>query len=248
MAVVLSALLACAPSVWAQSAVDVQQLRKEIEALKQRQDAMQKEIDALKGGGGAPAPALPPDGVLKIDKAPVRGSASARVVLIEVSDFECPFCGRHVRETEPSLLKDYVAAGKIRQAFVHYPLANHRNAFKAAEAGACAADQGRFWELHDRMFANQRNLVVTELPRYAASVPGLTPDTFAACLDSGRHAAGVRRDMSMAAAAGVRATPTFFVATVDPKTQTLKVVSRINGAKPYAVFQQALDAALASTR
>jgi len=248
MAVALAGVLACAPNVWAQSPVDVQQLRKEIEVLKERQDAMQKEIDALKAGGGAPAPALPPDGVLTIDKAPIRGAASARVVLIEVSDFECPFCGRHVRETEPSIQKDYVATGRIRQAFVNLPLTIHPNAFKAAEAGACAADQGKFWEMHDRMFANQKALGVIHLPSYAASVPGLEADAFRRCLDSGRHDADVRRDMSMAAAAGARSTPTFFIATIDGKTHAVKVVSRINGAKPYAAFQQALDAALAAAK
>jgi protein-disulfide isomerase len=246
--VVLAGLLAFAPGLRAQTAADLQQMKKEIEALKQRQDAMQKEIDALKAGGAAPAPALPADGVLKIDKAPVRGSASARVVLIEVSDFECPFCGRHVRDTAPAIEKDYVATGKIRHAFVNYPLTSHANAFKAAEAGACAADQGKFWEMYDRLFAGQRNLALPQLPVYAAAVPGLSQDDFRSCLASGRHAADIRRDMSMAVAAGVRATPTFFIATIDQRTQALKVVSRVNGAKPYAVFQQALDAAIATMR
>jgi len=221
------------------------QLRQELDALKARVDAQQKEIDALKAQRPGAAPLVPLDQIaLTIDKAPMRGNAASPVVLVEVSDFECPFCGRHVRQTAPLLEKDYVDSGKIRHAFINFPLASHRNAFRAAEAGLCAGDQGKFWELHARMFASQKQLAPALLPALAGSA-GVNGEQLRSCLDSGRKRDQVSSDQAMAQRAGVTATPTFFVGRLDPKTRTFTVTARIIGAKPYPVFQQALDAALA---
>jgi protein-disulfide isomerase len=244
----LATVLATTPPLVAQTSPEIQLLRKEIETLKQRQDALQKEVAALKGQiAAAPAAsgaAAVSNVSLTLDRAAIRGNPSARVVLVEISDFECPFCGRHFRQTAPLIDKDYIATGKIRYAFINLPLSMHRNAFKAAEAGACAADQGKFWEMHDRLFANQSQLVAPMLPTHAAAI-GVNADQFRACLDGSRHAEDVRKDVALAQSAGATATPTFLVGTLDPKTSTLTVTNRIIGAKSYAVFQQTLDAALA---
>lgn len=220
------------------------QLKLELEALKTRVDAQQKEIDALKAQ--RPGTALPSlDRIeLKLDKAPMRGNAAARVVLVEVSDFECPFCARHVRQTASQIEKEYVDSGKARHAFVNFPLASHRNAFKAAEAGLCAGDQGKFWEMHARMFASQTQLAPPLLPGVAGAA-GLNVEQLRACLDSGRKRDQVSSDQVMSQRAGVTATPTFFVGLLDPKTGAFTVTERIIGAKQFGVFQQALDAALA---
>ena len=248
LAALVVSLFAASPAVIAQTSPEVQLLRKEIEALKQRQEALQKDLDALKAQVGAPAATAASVAVsnivLRLDRVAIRGDASARVVLVEMSDFECPFCGRHFRQTAPLIDRDYVVSGKIRQAFVNLPLTIHRNAFTAAEAGACAADQGKFWEMHDRLFSNQRQLFAPMLPTYATAV-GVNADQFRACLDTHRHADDVRNDIAMAQRAGATATPTFFIGMLDPKTLNVSVTDRIVGAKPYAVFQQALDAALA---
>jgi len=223
---------------------DVPALRKELDALRQQVESLRKEVDALKA---QPRPAAAPalgNINLKLDKAPARGSSDAKVVLVEVSDFECPFCSRHVRQTANLIEKAYVATGKVRHVWVNFPLASHRNAFKAAEAGLCAADQGKFWEMHDTMFTNQTRLLATFLPGHAQTA-GLDGDKFRACLDAGRHTEDVRSDFAMAQAGGVTATPTFFVGLVDPKTRKVTVIERIVGAKPYATFQASLDAALA---
>jgi len=221
------------------------QLKQELEALKARVDAQQKEIDALKAQRPGAAPLLPLDRIeLKLDKAPMRGSAASPVVLVEVSDFECPFCGRHVRQTAPQIEKDYVDSGKIRHAFINFPLASHRNAFKAAEAGLCAGDQGKFWELHARMFASQRQLAPALLPGLAGAA-GVDGERLRSCLESGQKRDQVMSDQAMAQRAGVTATPTFFVGRLDPRTGAFSVTERIIGAKQYSVFQQALDAAIA---
>ncbi len=222
----------------------VSELRREIDALKARLDAQQKEIDALKAQRpGAVAPPKLEDITLTLDSAPVRGRAASRVLLVEVSDFECPFCGRYSRQTGPLLEKDYVASGKVRHVFVNFPLGTHPNAERAAEAGLCAEEQGRFWELHAGMFLNQGRLAARFLPELALSA-GLNVNRFDACLQSGEKRAHVASDVAMARRAGVTATPTFFVGLEDPVTGAVTVVERIVGAKPYAVFRQALDAAL----
>ena len=187
------------------------------------------------------------DIMLNLANAPIRGSAAARVTFVEVSDFECPFCGRYSREIRPQIEEGYVRTGRIRYAFIHMPVeARHKNAFKASEAAACAGDQGKYWEMHDRLFAAQAALGPSHLPIHAQAL-GLKADAFKACLDSGRHADEIRRDFAMAMKAGVTGTPAFFLGVTDPGSTTLKVVKTISGAKPYAVFREALDALLAST-
>jgi protein-disulfide isomerase len=192
-----------------------------------------------------PTPA-PSQAVLDLANAPVRGSNTARVTLVEVSDFECPFCGRYARDIKPQIESAYVRTGKIRYAFLHMPVeARHKNALKASEAAACAGDQGKYWEMHDRLFANQAAIGPIHLPIHAQAL-GLKADNFKACLDAGRHTGGIRKDFAMAVKAGVTGTPTFFLGLTSPGSTTLKIVKTISGAKPYPVFKEALDALLAS--
>ncbi|MGA2286604.1 MAG: thioredoxin domain-containing protein, partial [Dehalococcoidia bacterium] len=129
--------------------------------------------------------------------APSKGPANAKVTIVEFSDFECPYCDRFVTQTLPSILKDY--GDKIQFVFRNYPLpaTMHPYAEKAAEAGACANDQGAFWQYHDMLFQNQSALagmvtadatngvtqVITQLKQYAANL-NLNTTTFNSCLDN----------------------------------------------------------------
>lgn len=257
----LSCVLLYSPAISGQSAADYQALRKEMDLLRERLAALQKEVNDLKAQRAAvppaapattakPAPAaavMPVDNVvINLAKAPIRGSESARVALVEVSDFECPFCARYSMQTSAQLVREFVQTGKIRYAFVHLPIASHRNAFKAAEAAMCAGDQGKFWEMRDQLFANQSALARPLLPARASAL-GLRMDTFTSCLDSGRHAPQIQADVATVNRLGVRATPTFFIGTVDPKTKSFTATHKIVGAKVFAVFKGALDAAIAGT-
>jgi protein-disulfide isomerase len=159
-------------------------------------------------------------------KGPARGPANALVTIVEFSDFQCPYCSREVPVIE-RVMKDY--DGKVRLVFRHYPLDFHPFAQKAAEAGACAQDQGKFWELHDKMFTNQNKLGVDDLKGYAKSL-GMDPSKFDQCLDSGEKKALVEEDMKAGSAAGVSGTPAFFINGVF-----------INGAQPYEQIKQAVD-------
>jgi protein-disulfide isomerase len=149
---------------------------------------------------------------LRVDVAsdgfPALGPASAPVTIIEFSDFECPFCAQ-LFPTMKEVEKKY--AGKVRRVFRQFPLHTiHPNAQKAAEASLCAADQGRFWELHDAMFGNPRNLGVETLKAKAAELK-LNAAAFNECLDSGKHAARVKQDVTDGTRAGVTGTPAIFI-------------------------------------
>jgi protein-disulfide isomerase len=114
----------------------------------------------------------------------------------------------------------------------------HKNAFKAAEAVRCAGEQGKYWEMHDRLYANQQAL---EPWKPHAEAIGLDAAKFEECLNSGREAANVRSDMAQAEKAGLTGTPSFFLAYTDPKGTKIKTVSRLTGAQPYAAFKAAID-------
>jgi protein-disulfide isomerase len=158
--------------------------------------------------------------------APSRGPASAPVTIVEFSDFQCPFCAR-VNATIAQVLSHY--GERVRLVFRDYPLPIHADAPKAHEAGRCAAEQGKFWPMHDRLFADQAALAPDGLKRSAGEI-GLDRARFDACLDSGRHAAAVQKDLAAGQSAGVTGTPAFFVNG-----------RMIAGAHPFAEFRRLID-------
>ena len=150
----------------------------------------------------------PPRTVIEVEADdPVFGPPSAAVEIIEFSDFQCPFCQR-LTDTLEQLKSEY--GSDIRLVFKDYPLPNHAQAFKAAEAGNCANQQGKFWELHDTMFSRQSELGVDDLKRHAGEL-GLDQAAFDACLDSGRFAEQVNADLTAGQQYGVSSTPTVFI-------------------------------------
>jgi protein-disulfide isomerase len=148
------------------------------------------------------------------------------VQIIEFSDFECPFCLR-ANPTITQLLKTY--GDRVRLVYRHYPLPNHPNARPAAEASACANEQGLFWEYHDRLFANQSRLSPADLKQHAAEL-GLDSAKFNACVDSRRFQKDVEEDMAAGARLGVSGTPHFFI--------NGRV---LNGAQPIENFRAVID-------
>ncbi len=185
----------------------------------------------------------PPDVVVAFDALYSRGNKKAPVVLVEFSDYQCPFCARHVRETVPQIEKEYVQTGKLRYAFRNFPLERlHPQAFKAAEASLCAAEQGKFWEMHDQLFAHQQALGVEDLHRHAQTLR-LNVTRFRQCLESGRYADKVRHDLSDGQKVGIRGTPYFVIGYPDG-TDRVKAAKIISGAYPFQSFKEAIDSLL----
>jgi protein-disulfide isomerase len=219
-------------------------LRNEIQALTETVKEMQKDLQEIKTLLQSGKPVAPPQNVvLDLSNKPSQGDATAKLTLVEFSDFQCPFCGRHVRDTAPQIDKEYVKTGKLRHIFLNYPLESmHNAAFKAAEATNCAAEQGKYWEMNHRLFDNQNKL---EPLRPHAEAIGLDVQKFDECMNSGRQAAAIRLNIAEAQKAGVSGTPTFFLAYTDPKSSTIKTVRRLTGAQPFAAFQAEIDKLLA---
>jgi protein-disulfide isomerase len=137
-----------------------------------------------------------------------RGPATAPVTIVEFSDFQCPYCKR-VLPTLDQIAEKY--GDKVRVVYRQFPLVSiHPNAQKAAEASLCAADQGKFWEMHDLLFNEQQKLNPPDLKEKATRL-GLDAASFGECLDSERHAETVAADLKDGAAAGVSGTPAFFI-------------------------------------
>ncbi|MBU2566242.1 DsbA family protein [Patescibacteria group bacterium] len=171
----------------------------------------------------AAAPSLPPAAVDET-RDHVYGPADAKVTIIEYSDFECPYCLRHYT-TLQQIKKDF--PNDVRVVFRHYPLSFHPEAQKAAEASECAADQGKFWEMYDKIFAaNEAGNMGVDVWKAAAKELGLNTDEFNKCLDGGSKASRVAEDLSEGQNIGVEGTPASFVNG-----------ELISGAIPYETFK-----------
>jgi protein-disulfide isomerase len=163
---------------------------------------------------------------------PSKGPKDAPITIVAFSDFECPFCSR-VNPTIEQVMKEY--DGKVKFVFRDYPLPFHAKAPKAAEAAHCASEQGKFWEMHDVLFANQKALEPADLKKHAGTIAGIDQAKFDTCLDSGKHAETVAKNMEAGEEAGVQGTPAFFVNGTS-----------LSGALPYEEFKKVIDKELAA--
>src|SRR4051812_34238806 len=147
---------------------------------------------------------------ISIQGAPALGSATAKVVVVEFSDFQCPYCGKFARQTFETIQERYIAPGTIRYVFRHFPLDEaHPKAFRAAEAAECANQQGKFWEMHARLFANQQSLDPPDLLTHASAL-GLDAAAFQKCF-GGAAKGKVKRDFNDGVKAGVGGAPTLLI-------------------------------------
>ncbi len=162
---------------------------------------------------------------------PSRGDTAAAVTIVEFSDYECSFCAR-AEEVVRQVLAAY--GGKVRLVHQAFPLAGHPRAPKAAEAALCAGEQGRYWEMHDLLFAGQGALGIDDLKGRARTLP-LDAAKFDACLDSGRMAPIVEKSRRLGEEIGVNATPAFFV-NGRP----------LSGMQPFERFKELVDYELAN--
>jgi protein-disulfide isomerase len=187
----------------------------------------------------AAAAASGPDSVLlkRADHARIEGSASAPVWVIEVSDFQCPFCRQFHDESYGELKRAYVDSGKVRIAYVNFPLSMHRNAYAASEAAMCAAVQDKFWPMHDALFTTQKQWEGLASPQQMfdslAAAQGVEAAAFRKCMSGHLTKPLIDADIDRATKQGVESTPTFLIGS-----------TMVTGAQPLANFRRAIDSAL----
>lgn len=163
----------------------------------------------------------------------IRNNPDAKVMLLEFSDYQCPFCGR-VQPTINTLMEKY--KGQLTFAYRHFPLQFHTEADEAAMAVECAQEQGKFEEMHELLFKNQRNQHIPELKRYARQVKVKDLKQFDQCLDSEKYRAQVQQDIQDGAEIGISGTPGFMIGTYDKEKQ--QVTGEIlSGAQPQSAFE-----------
>ncbi len=164
-----------------------------------------------------------------------KGNPTAPVTVYEMSDFQCPYCRDFALNTLPTLEREYVASGKVRFVFINLPLTKlHANAVAAAEAAMCAAQQQKFWPMHDLLFQRQATWAArTDPGPYLLALgdsAGLDRAQLARCVTSRAMRAVIREDSARAAGSGARSTPTFYIEG-----------GLLEGAAPVAAFRAVLD-------
>jgi protein-disulfide isomerase len=187
--------------------------------------------------GGAPV-VLPSQRIPRGELTKVLGDAD--VVVVEFSDFECPYCGTFAREVFPAVKSRLVSAGRISYAAVHFPLeAEHPLAFAAGEAAECAAAQERFWEFRERLYSESQTPTHDVVGRLAAAT-ALDAGRYAACLERD-GAAGVIDDVMLGRRLGITVTPTFLIGTVTPEGD-VEVRRQIVGSASFEVLEREITA------
>jgi len=185
------------------------------------------------------APAAPKYPPIAFAETTALGSKTAPVVVMEFSDFHCPFCKRHATTVLPRLKREYVETGKVLYVFRHFPLSSHPEAPGAGAAAACAGRQGKFWEMHDRLFAAPARPTATDAATQA-NAAGLDLPSFRACVESDGPA-DVRADTALGNQLGISGTPAFIIGMNKDGTSVVPVTS-ISGADVFESFAKAIDA------
>jgi len=225
------ALPACAQAIPADTA---QQILQELRVIRKLLEGQQR--------GGAPTA---DDGRVSMAFQPgglALGRADAPLLMVEYTDYECPFCRQFHLGSFEQIRKNYVDTGKLRYVSRDFPLDFHKNALRAAVAGRCGAEQGKFWELRHAMIVNASQLQPEHILNHAKSLQ-LDAREFRSCMESGRLLDAVEGDMQEGRAAGVSGTPTFFIGRLaNGRFEGIRIV----GAMPYMVFAAKLEQMLAA--
>lgn len=215
--------------------------------------SMWTELRMLKGQGGAMpqgdqvAPGeLPEEGITELSEdqwqevlsnpAFTVGEPEAAVVIVEFTDYQCPFCKRHVDETAGQINENYVEEGKVKYIYRDLPLPFHANAHLASQAARCAGDQDKYLEYRDRLFETQASWSEEEaaglFKTYAGGL-GLDQGQFDSCLDEEKYKQAVDDDLALATKVEATGTPSFFI---NGKS--------LVGAQPFAAFEIMIEEAL----
>ncbi len=216
---------------------EIQNLRAEIKSLRSETSQVREVVTKLHRQTIQPQQVTAPEQAsytVNIQNTdPILGDANAKLVIVEFTDYQCPFCKRHHDQTFSRLKKEYIDTGRAKYILKDYPLGFHEEAKQAAVAADCAGKQGLYWEMYDGLFENQRSLGA-EVYQSLAEKIGADQKAFTACLKDDVMIKHVEQDISYASTLSVTGTPSFFIGTLDGN----KVVNakKLTGAQPYSSF------------
>jgi protein-disulfide isomerase len=213
------------------------QLDQILKELRQIRTLLEAGPTAGGGPNGGTQTMVQPMTTVEVGSAPYIGSPTAAVTIVEFTDFQCSFCNRFFLDTLPALKKTYIDSGKVRFYSMDHPLAIHSNALRAAQAGRCANDQGRFWQMHDLLQANPQRLELSNLWDYARDAR-LNLGVFRQCVESEKYKKTVEDKINEGLAIGVRGTPTFVVGRSTPSGVE---GTMFLGAEPFARFDKLIQ-------
>jgi protein-disulfide isomerase len=236
----------------AQRQDELSTVKSDVKALQERQQQIIDQIGELKRLVAAnsvsrlpgPQPPVLPS-MLDVQGERFRGDRGATLAIVEYADFECPYCGKFEEEVYPQIFSDYIQTGKLKYYYRDLPLQMHPHAMPAARAARCAEEQGKFWEMHDKLFANQSALTEKGFSERAQEL-GLDSAKFFECLStSDRYTGEIKQSAAAAQKMGIAGTPTFFIGKIDSNGEITNL-RMVVGARPYNAFKSAIDAALAA--
>ena len=249
------AVVSLSPPLEQDQAQEIAALRKQVQELRDQQAQMQRELTAIKNflqsllqqaKGNAQEPDIPGliGAVVPTAGEPTMGSSSAKVTIMEVSDYQCPFCQRQTVDTFPQIDAAYIRTGKVQYIFVDYPIAQlHPSAARSHEAANCAGEQGKYWEMHRALFTSPVVKEDTALMARAKSA-GVDTARLQSCLASGKFAASVQASVRRMEGLGIAGTPMVLIGLTPAPGQPMKVVKFVYGAQPFGAFKSVIDSLL----
>ncbi len=221
----------------------LKEIKQEIKSLRLETSQLRTAVTEIhRGTVAAPTGQAVPQALVaevKFSKdAPVLGDTKAKIGIIEYSDYQCPFCSRFYSQTLPKLKKTYIDTGKVVFIYRDFPLGFHKEAKSAAITANCAGKQDTYWQMHDRLFKNMRDLG-DDLYQKLASELTLDKKKFAKCMQQPEQLDAINKQIAYAQTLGVSGTPTFFIGRID--NGKLVSAKRVTGAQPFSVFSQAIN-------
>jgi protein-disulfide isomerase len=231
----------------------------DIQSIQEKQELLQKELSEIKKLLSAQAnvaekekPRSPPQQpplpmTMDISKSPTMGNKNAPLVLIEFTDYQCPFCRRHFETVHQQLVKTYVDTGQLKLVLKEFPLQKlHPNAPRAAMAAQCAGSQNSYWPMHDLLFRNQTRVQMADLKSFAVSL-GLDSELFMNCMKERLFTSNIIEDFNLGVTAGVKGTPFFFFGRNNKTSPDMITVEQyFYGAKTFEEFKQMIDTLLST--
>jgi protein-disulfide isomerase len=226
-------------------------IQQQLEELREGQRQLRNELEDIKKllptrpalTNDETKPLTPKISSVDVYGEPFDGTNVARIAIIEYSDFDCSFCAKYARTVFPRINQEYVKTGKIRYFFRDLPERDETNSWLKARAARCAGDQGKFWEMHDLLFAQQENPIQDPTP--LAQTIGLDVEQFGKCFSTWKYVENIQRSAEGAKRMGIFGTPAFLIGPVTKDGDFVWVKKVLVGAQTYDTFKAVLDELLA---